>query len=121
MRTQTFELIATLAAFKTGKRYLLQNKDLLKLLITSLQETQSEQAAQMKAINSSEAMEHRWLLTTIFRLSQSKASHTSFMESQELTTWLLRYLDQIQTNPHEMTKEAIENVTGILQNTSLKT
>jgi hypothetical protein len=69
MRTHTFELVATVAAYREGKRYLMQNKDLLTLLITSLQETQPEAAAVMKAINSSEAMEHRWLLTSLFRLS----------------------------------------------------
>jgi len=81
MRAHTFELIATLAAYRTGKRYLMQNSELLKLLISCLQETQPETAAVMKAINSSEAMEHRWLLKSLFRLSQAKASHSSIMES----------------------------------------
>jgi len=43
------------------------------------------------------------------------------MEKGELTEWILRFLDSVPEQPNEMTKLAIENATGILQNISLKT
>lgn len=85
VRCQTFELLSTLSAFKEGKKYLLLNKDFLKFLIESLSEIPAESAAQMKGLQSSEVMEHRWLLITLFRLSQSRASHQYIMQSVELT------------------------------------
>jgi hypothetical protein len=44
-------------------------KDILVVLIASLCETDAESAASMKAVLSSEVMEHRWLLAGLFRLS----------------------------------------------------
>ena len=69
MRSQTFELIATISAYRSGKRYLMLKKDILVVLIASLCETDAEKAASMKAVLSSEVMEHRWLLAGLFRLS----------------------------------------------------
>lgn len=42
------------------------------------------------------------------------------MEKGELTNWLLRFLDSTSDKPNELTKLAIENASGILQNISLK-
>jgi len=69
MRSSTFELIATVSAYRSGKRYLTHKKDIVEILIASLLETQAESAAAMKAVMSSEVMEHRWLLAALFRLS----------------------------------------------------
>ena len=74
-----------MAAFKEGKRYLLSKTDFMKFLIECLSQIPAEVAAQMKGLQSSEVMEHRWLLITLFRLSQSRASHQQIMQSVELT------------------------------------
>ena len=74
IRCQTFELVASVAATKQGRRYLLQRKELVSQLIEYLLETPAEGAAESKALMASEVMEHRWLLFALFRLSQSKMS-----------------------------------------------
>lgn len=47
MRSATFELLATIAAFKQGKKYLLQNYELVGCLVACLLEIQAEEAAVM--------------------------------------------------------------------------
>ena len=48
---------------------MLTKKDIIEVLTGCLQETQAETAAQMKGLQNSEVMEHRWLLIALFRLS----------------------------------------------------
>ncbi len=62
-------MVGSLSAFKEGKKYLLTKKDIIEVLTGCLQETQAETAAQMKGLQNSEVMEHRWLLIALFRLS----------------------------------------------------
>ena len=43
------------------------------------------------------------------------------IDKADLSQWCLRFLDTVPAKPHFLTRLAIENATGILQNTSLKT
>lgn len=92
----------------------------MQCLIACLLEIEAESAAGMNNATNSQAMEHRWLLLVLFRLSQTKQAVTEMADHQELTKWLLWFLDTVPKEPNERCRLAIEHATGILQNTSLK-
>lgn len=58
-------------------------------------ETEPETAALMKATMQSEVNEHRQLLLALFRLSHSRQAHAVMTESQDLTKWVMKYLENI--------------------------